>query len=666
MKAGWLKTMTKGKGRLIRKITSIMREPAFPDRLFNSFWIAILLFCVFAFWGKSYDDVFLAFRYARNLEAGHGFVFNTGEDVLSTPAPLFVLLLVFVHKFLPFITIPQAGSLISGIGLAVSALLLYQFGKLSGKRRIGFIAAVLLVTDPFLLLAMGGETPLYVAMVLGAIYLFVTEKFVLSGVLLGLAFLNRTEALVPIAILLLIYIFDRKILPFRFGLAALLTASPWLIFSTLRFGSPLTNSFGAKISQVSAGLPRYPVGLLTWIERLFLNNYPWLAVAVPVVLVGLVVVLFNAHRSWRIVIAWTIGQSFLYAVLPIPFYHWYAAQYGVMASVLVGLGLVQGPDLIARFIGGWNSRKSMARVWRRIIIGLVAVSALALAAVHLQSTNRYVRDWPHGPANRLYENAGTWFKHNTPEDASIAYLEIGAIGFYSNRHIIDTLSLVTPVLSEKVAEMDWLWAYQHFKPDYIIFNRLFNPWIATIFSTDWFERSYVEAARISEPDYAVPLIIYEKVADAQIPDPLVMTVAQNIVQRPVGKITVDRPVSQTFISRAETFSAFELRFATYGPMNRADVVVLLSNTEGNVLAEWEIGPESLFDNAWYRFSLPTVANTRGNTYNIHIRSPETDPDDAVSLWHAFKQDAYPSGALTIGNEQQAGDLSFRVFSEEQD
>ncbi len=445
-----------------------------------------------------------------------------------------------------------------------------------------------------------------------------------------------------------------------------MTASPWLIFSTLRFGSPLTNSFGAKISQVSAGLPRYPVGLLTWIERVFLNNYPWLAVAVPVVLVGLVVVLFNAHRSWRIVIAWTIGQSFLYAVLPIPFYHWYAAQYGVMASVLVGLGLVQGPDLIARFIGGWNSRKSMARVWRRIIIGLVAVSALALAAVHLQSTNRYVRDWPHGPANRLYENAGTWFKHNTPEDASIAYLEIGAIGFYSNRHIIDTLSLVTPVLSEKVAEMDWLWAYQHFKPDYIIFNRLFNPWIATIFSTDWFERSYVEAARISEPDYAVPLIIYEKVADAQIPDPLVMTVAQNIVQRPVGKITVDRPVSQTFISRAETFSAFELRFATYGPMNRADVVVLLSNTEGNVLAEWEIGPESLFDNAWYRFSLPTVANTRGNTYNIHIRSPETDPDDAVSLWHAFKQDAYPSGALTIGNEQQAGDLSFRVFSEEQD
>ncbi len=41
----------------------------------------ILLYCAFAHW--AYDDPFITFRYARNLRAGLGFVYNPGERVLS-------------------------------------------------------------------------------------------------------------------------------------------------------------------------------------------------------------------------------------------------------------------------------------------------------------------------------------------------------------------------------------------------------------------------------------------------------------------------------------------------------------------------------------------------------------------------------------------------------
>ncbi|MDQ6739848.1 MAG: hypothetical protein M3021_05655, partial [Actinomycetota bacterium] len=39
------------------------------------------------------DDSYITYRYAQNLPAGHGLVFNLGERVLSTTTPLYTLLL---------------------------------------------------------------------------------------------------------------------------------------------------------------------------------------------------------------------------------------------------------------------------------------------------------------------------------------------------------------------------------------------------------------------------------------------------------------------------------------------------------------------------------------------------------------------------------------------
>ena len=51
----------------------------------------LLLFFAFSSW--AYDDPFITFRYAQNLRAGLGFVYNPGERVLSTTTPLYTLLL---------------------------------------------------------------------------------------------------------------------------------------------------------------------------------------------------------------------------------------------------------------------------------------------------------------------------------------------------------------------------------------------------------------------------------------------------------------------------------------------------------------------------------------------------------------------------------------------
>lgn len=42
------------------------------------------------------DDAFITYRYARNILAGNGFVYNPSEHVLGTTTPLYTFLLVLI------------------------------------------------------------------------------------------------------------------------------------------------------------------------------------------------------------------------------------------------------------------------------------------------------------------------------------------------------------------------------------------------------------------------------------------------------------------------------------------------------------------------------------------------------------------------------------------
>ncbi len=75
---------------------------------------AMFLLCVvitgFLYWRFSrwyYDDPFITFRYAQNLLAGNGLVYNLDERVLSTTTPLFAIWLAFLGILNP--QYPAAG-----------------------------------------------------------------------------------------------------------------------------------------------------------------------------------------------------------------------------------------------------------------------------------------------------------------------------------------------------------------------------------------------------------------------------------------------------------------------------------------------------------------------------------------------------------------------------
>lgn len=75
-----------------------------------------------------------------------------------------------------------------------------------------------------------------------------------------------------------------------------------------------------------------------------------------------------------------------------------------------------------------------------------------------------------GEPKNTYKEIGYWFKKNTKENVSLAMVEIGIIGWYSDRKIIDILGLVNPKNAKFIGERKfnkWLSIYN---PDYILIH----------------------------------------------------------------------------------------------------------------------------------------------------------------------------------------------------
>ncbi len=69
-----------------------------------------------------------------------------------------------------------------------------------------------------------------------------------------------------------------------------------------------------------------------------------------------------------------------------------------------------------------------------------------------------------------YRQIGEWLKETTPADASVVSIEIGVIGHYSERRIIDPMGLVTPESTDHLR--GWVQSLQYavarFRPDFAV------------------------------------------------------------------------------------------------------------------------------------------------------------------------------------------------------
>lgn len=427
--------------------------------------LALVAFVAHAriYWQWTEDDAFISFRYAANLAQGHGLVFNPGERVEGYSNFTWVLLAAGAlrHGGDPEQIAKVAGLLSGLLALVLSWVLARRLAP--NGRVVALLAAFHLAISPVLVQhsVSGLETPFFALLLIAAVLLAAAEprgwvRAALVAVSLVLA-MTRPEGPFTAGVVLAARALDAR---FRGGAwrAAVGDLVAWgLLFGAYfvwrwqYFGQPFPNTFYAKAKGGTHGLIDGAQYVLSFARdsggALFL---------------GLALVPLAAGRVSR---SYVIALAAASAVI---FFAFASGGDWMFHYRFLAHGL---PVLLALVAAGLDVVLSMPRPGTlRAVFTYAGLSALLLAT-HLSIANTELgiarTVLPalarHNYLSQNYEELGRWFHDNTPPEASIAISDVGAVGYFSERHILDMFGLIDPHIAHLRGRM-------HYKadPQYIL------------------------------------------------------------------------------------------------------------------------------------------------------------------------------------------------------
>ncbi len=443
---------------------------------------ALASVAVVAFWvrGVVYDDSFITFRYAANLRAGHGLVFNAGEPVLSTTTPLFALLLGALGRLLPGWDIAWLGYWASIVALAVAGATAGAICWREGETAAALLAPPALALASTVLLSLGQEVNLLLALGLLSFYLWRRGRPLVAAVTLGLLALTRPDGAILALVLLAAETFRGRRLPLAMALLVAAVAAPWYLYAWWTYGSPFPFSLAAKTAQAQTGWwSTTGPALAEWVRN-YVQQTP---VAAALATIG---VAYAATRArWALLLlSWPLAQLAGYALLGVAFYTWYVAPLHGLLGLFVALG-AGCPLALAR---GSGPR------WRAGAAVVFLSAALMASAPALQTARAMGASMP-GPQTRQYEEIGTWLRENSEPDRVVAALEMGRLGYYSQRPMFDFVGLVKPPVVEHLRQKDLMWSIRHYLPDFVVAIPP-DRWLV---EDGWFQTNYAALKDFIDP-----------------------------------------------------------------------------------------------------------------------------------------------------------------------
>jgi len=464
--------------------------------------LALTLVIGLRFVDYAYDDAYITYRYARNLSLGHGLVYNLGQDFLGTTTPLYSLLLALAS---PLIEIPKASGLISLFSLLGALVACEALGLQAGIRFAGSTAAIFLAAEPQIYHIFGGETLLVYFLLLPAgLALHQAGWKRTAALLFGLAILGRMDAILFVGLVYLWEVIRTRRLPLTEGVYIACLLIPWFIYSFLVFGQFFPATLETKMAMGESG---------AW--KLFLpGSRSYLFALIPYQTgAGALFVSMLALGLWRVIETeriWLffIVSSFLFAItyqwiLASAFSHWYLASFYLSHALLLGAGLRQTLKLLGHLerrigIKAKPLLRAPLRLGLAFLIGLAVVSGV----------NKAAQFDTQPPRRQLYTEIGRWLEANTRRDESVAYFEIGYLGWFSQRNIVDPVGLVTPGGLDSIRKGQLHWIFGLHSPDYFIHNSRSSQ--DPLVSSRNFRARYEEIERFRTDGYPGELILFKE------------------------------------------------------------------------------------------------------------------------------------------------------------
>jgi hypothetical protein len=460
-------------------------------------------------WGKALDDFFITYRYADNLASGHGFVFNPGERAYGTTAPGLGLLLALLHR-LTRIPIPGLGTLLTALSLVTLALLLQREAERGGHGWEGLLAGSLVVTSSYIWPQHGNEIPLVLALLLLAATL--AQRWpATAGLLAAGAVTCRPEAALGLAWLAVLLWRSGRRLPRRFLAAAAAVLAAGATAAWLWFGRLIPLTLEAKRHQAewlpnawASGWQFWPRALRAAAEHwLGWSAFLWLGLGLG----GLVLFYRRSGPAGRLLVVYALSLVPAYVALGVAFYPWYPIP--VVVALVYGAPHAVGAlgRTILDELGGTRAARLAA-----------ALAVLAVLGPPLAMAARQVRvsyaSWEISPHYDLYRRVGLWLRRNSAPAATVAYAEVGTIGFFSRRSVQDLLGLVTPRTLPYVSRGDMAGAFLTQPTDFVLYDRDLHGFTQPILDEPWFAAAYETARVLRARGSAESLTIYRRRADA--------------------------------------------------------------------------------------------------------------------------------------------------------
>jgi len=426
--------------------------------------VAIVAVCVALFAaasipiaGSMTDDTYIHMQYARNLAETGELSFNRGDPSYGATSPLWVGLLALVYL---------AGGdpatwirVFSWAAGAISIVTIYFFVKrLDGTRLVAASAAAVLACEAWLLRwsATGMESSFALLAVLVCLFAALSAtrsaaRSAVFGLILFLACLARPEAglMAPAALVAFAVAEGKTPLRRRFLwlLVFSLLMACWLIVVRSHTGTFLPLTAGAK-----QGRPAFGAAMLA-------------SALVPMKVIG-ATLLLPAAAAAAFAIAWIFrgGRLFepgagvsrggvlllmiwaflLPAVYVIFDFHVLSRYLLPVFPALIAAGFTGA----ARLLRGVSSRTA-----RGLIVAMALATMTQSLVFYFTVAVRPTKEFSRGLREVLVP-MGIWLAENSPPGSVVATPDIGAIGYFSGRKVLDLGGLVTPEINDMRRNVD--------------------------------------------------------------------------------------------------------------------------------------------------------------------------------------------------------------------
>jgi hypothetical protein len=417
--------------------------------------------------GFPLDDAWIHQTYARSLAQRGEWAFLPGVPSAGSTSPLWTVLLAPGQwNLIPMLIWTFVLGILSLTGLAVLGERLFR--NLTGESaKIMPVAGVFLALEWHLVwaAASGMETALFALWILGVMVLLSAKrkKWFWTGFLVGASAWVRPDGITLLGPVLFVQMLDGQDIKSRMNgflstvLGFALGFLPYLSFNRLISGAWFPNTFYAKQAEYAV-YQQIPL-----LERFAsLAVLPLIGAGI-LLLPGVVYAVVRAVRRRQFLIIamflWWAGYSGLYAMrLPVTYQH---GRYLMPAMpVFFILGLTGSVWLYRRITGTGRLRFVITRSALAIGIGLTL-------AFFVIGARQYAQDVAIIETEMV--DTARWVAAATEPDVLIAAHDIGALGYFGQRRLLDLAGLISPEVIPFIRDEEQLEAYLDEKQvDYLI------------------------------------------------------------------------------------------------------------------------------------------------------------------------------------------------------